>query len=222
MADIVPANAVQLVPEQAWIANRDTILSRLRTFDAIADDETYRAAGAVDAAAKKAISELSKMRLATTRKIDALKKDIMQQEKALVADLAEEEARVNKLMVAYFAEQARKREEEERRIAEQQRREAEAAAAESANPFDMGATEEAAPVPVPVTEVPRTDTNRGMKTFAFRVIDPTLVPREFRTPDERLIRAYVQQQKTLTGGDIALVKQIPGVAISVEYKVAAR
>ncbi len=112
MADIVPANAVQLVPEQAWIANRDTILSRLRTFDAIADDETYRAAGAVDAAAKKAISELSKMRLATTRKIDALKKDIMQQEKALVADLAEEEARVNKLMVAYFAEQARKREEE--------------------------------------------------------------------------------------------------------------
>ena len=85
MADLVPANAVQLVPEQAWLANRDKILSRLRTFDAIEDEETYRAAGAVDSAAKKAISELSKMRLATTRQIDALKKNIMEQERALVA-----------------------------------------------------------------------------------------------------------------------------------------
>jgi hypothetical protein len=137
--------------------------------------------------------------------------------------ISAEEARVNKLMVAYYTEQARKREEEERRIAEAQRREAEAAAAAApANPFDMGATEEAAPVPVPVTEIPRTDTNRGTKTFTFKVVDPTLVPREFCTPDERLIRAYVQQQKTLTGGDISLVKQVPGIAISVEYKVSAR
>lgn len=224
MSDLVPANAVQLVPEQAWLANRDKILSRLRTFDVIQDEETYRAAGAVDSAAKKAISELSKMRLATTRQIDALKNNIMEQERALVADISAEEARVNKLMVAYYAEQARKREEEERRIAEQQRREAEAAAAAAApvNPFDMGATEEAAPVPVPVTEIPRTDTNRGTKTFTFKVVDPTLVPREFCTPDERLIRAYVKQQKTLTGGDISLVKQVPGIAISVEYKVSAR
>ena len=86
----------------------------------------------------------------------------------------------------------------------------------------MGVTEDAAPVPVPVTEIPRTETNRGTKTFAFRIVDPTLVPREFCTPDERLIRAYVQQQKTLTGGDISLVKQVPGVAITVEYKVSAR
>ena len=223
MADLVPANAVQLVPEQAWLANRDKILSRLRTFDAIEDEETYRAAGAVDSAAKKAISELSKMRLATTRQIDALKKNIMEQERALVADISAEEARVNKLMVAYYTAQARKREEEERRIAEAQRREAEAAAAAApANPFDMGVPAEAAPVPVPTTEIPRTETNRGSKTFAFKVVDPTLVPREFCTPDERLIRAYVQQQKTLTGGDISLVKQIPGINITVEYKVSAR
>ena len=226
MSDAIqPAAPVALVPASDWIAKRDSLIAKLKTFDEIVDDADYRAAGALDTAAKKAISELSKMRLNTTRQIDALKKNISEQEKALVADIAAEEARVNKLMVAYYAKQARKREEEDRRIAEQQRREAEAAAAAATpvNPFDFAATPEtAAPVPVPATQVPRTDTNRGSKTFNFRIVDATQVPREFCTPDERLIRAYVKQQKTLTGGDESLVKQVPGILIFAEYKVSAR
>ncbi len=226
MSDAIqPAAPVALVPASDWIAKRDSLIAKLQTFDKIVDDADYRAAGALDTEAKKAISELSKMRLNVTRQLDAVKKDIMNQEKELVNGLVAEQTRVNKLLTDYYAALCRKREEEERRIAEQQRREAEAAAAAATpvNPFDFAATPEtAAPVPVPATQVPRTDTNRGSKTFNFRIVDATQVPREFCTPDERLVRAYVQQQKTLTGGDESLVKQVPGILIFAEYKVSAR
>lgn len=232
------ANNFQLIPSADWSAARDALIGRMHDITKVATDGDLEIATRADADAKKLLRALETARKGVTSKLDAVKKNIMAQQKNLSDALVKEEERINRLCVAYATEKERQRQEELRRAEEERRREAEAAAAAAAaaaasaddpnspdyDPFGAAAAEFEPPPPPPVIQTtvqrPRSDSASFVKLYKFEVIDEAAVPRQYLMVDERRIRSYVEFQKSqgVAAEDIA----IPGVRVFAEMSVRSR
>jgi hypothetical protein len=139
------------------------------------------------------------------QKMDAAKKEVLDQEKAADKPLAEAEAYIKPLISGYLAEQEKIRQAEEARLREiakkeEEQRQLEAALAAEAE----GQTEEAeaiisapvqaAPVVVPKT-VPKVAGVSMTKHWKFNIVDAAKVPRQYLMVDEQKIGAVVRALK---------------------------
>lgn len=249
--DTVTALAVLLPPERLDDAIQIMDEPALQKFELMAT-EVYRITEAVTAGPLKsaaeegqaaelisrgtiALKELDALRRKHTdplneqvKGINALFKVITEPCEALVG----KNGKLDKLILAFRAQEkariAREEAEARRRQEEAARAEAEAisraqqakteearqaalAEAEAASAAQAVATIEA---PAPMTKGVRTDSGsvREREVWTFKVMDAAMVPRSFCVPDEKAIRAAV------AGG----VREIPGVAISLEERLTRR
>ena len=161
---------------------------------------------------KKHGKELSKMRLEITRKIDAVKKQFMNQEAEFLEPLNEELKKVQQLANDYATEQRRKEEEEQRKREEEERariqreiEEQEKKDAEFREMFGDPATESAPVEPQPIQapavvepeRLQASNNARLVDVWEFEVVDQMKVPREYLVVDESKIRAYIKHQKSI-------------------------
>ncbi len=147
------------------------------------------------------------------------------------APLTQAEQILKQAIGAYDREQERLRQEEQRRIDEAAKKQAEDEAIERAaalelegNEFgDAAMVEEAraiidapiqpAPLAPAVKMTPKVQGVTLRKTFAFRIVNPALVPAQYRVIDESKIRGVVRS--------LGLNASIPGVQVFEETSVAA-
>jgi hypothetical protein len=139
------------------------------------------------------------------RAADEAKAAILAQEQKSLAPLEQAKAYLSGQVTAYRVEQdriatAKRQEEEEReraRIAENRR--LEAAAATAAGKPKLAAAITAAPIDTPKVDIqsatPQVSGIRRTKVWGFTIVDHTLIPREFLTPDLKKIGEYAREQK---------------------------
>lgn len=190
----VPPNALETAD---WLGKRETLLAEARCIEVVDSDEALEVAGAAQTAISKHIKAMASERLALTRQIDAVKKDIMAQERALVADLDAELARLKRLNNAYATEVARRAaEERERREAEEHRRRMEEAERQAKAQAMFGEDAAVAPAPEPVMPPPppekvSTSSNRMVRRWKWALRNAEKVPREFLSVDSQKVNAHV-------------------------------
>ena len=169
---------------------------------------------------KDVVKLIADHRMSLTRKVDDWKKGIISQERELTAAANAEINRVSTLLSSYVtakaeAEAAARAAEEAARL-EELRKAEEAAAAEAA------LTGKAVEVPVQVVQEPEKPTPivRGVTArtvWTFTITDPDSVPRRYCSPDEKLIRAYMDEVKK-SGAAIESLN-ITGVEFRKEIRV---
>jgi hypothetical protein len=195
----------------------------------VSDPASYEAGGAL----LKAIKSL-RNRIAET--FDPHIKRAHEAHKALVREKAEAEApltqaetTIKRALIGYTEAEEKRRREEERRLAEvarkadEARRLAEAAALEAealatgddemlATAQEMVTAPVAAPVIVLPTERPKVAGLSYRDVWKFRIVNPSLIPRQYLIPNEQAIGGVVRSLKGSA--------QIPGVEVYCE-KVAS-
>lgn len=191
----------------------------------IASNDDYVRAGELLLVIKEIRKKIENTFKPIKQKMDAAKKEVLDQERAADAPLVEAEGIIKPRIAAWSVEQERIRQEEERRLREIARKEEEerqfqeALAAEAAGEKDvaeeiMAAPVQAAPVVVPKA-VPKVSGIAIKKEWKFRIVDANKIPRQYLIPDEKAIGATVRGC-----GDKA---NIPGVEIySVDNVSAGR
>jgi len=148
-------------------------------------------------------------------KADQAHKALVKKEREALKPLEEAEALVAPAMIAWKREEERKAEEEARRIREEARRREEeirlAEAIQAEREGDLGAAQAILeePIEVPVVTVqPRTPKISGLAertTWTFRVVNESLIPREYLMPNLTKIGAVVRSDKGKTS--------IPGIEV---------
>jgi hypothetical protein len=132
------------------------------------------------------------------------------------------EQKIKAALGRYADEQERIRLEEQRRADEAARKEREKLEAQARRAAESGKVEKAAALdqraatvvaPVIQREAPRVSGVTMREVWKFEITDPSLVPREYCTPDEKKIRAVVQGLK----GDA----KIAGVRIYPDKQIAS-
>ena len=206
----VIANKALTVPEQARAIK-------------VIDAETYAQAGEILITIKGLRKEIDATFDPITKKAHGVWKESLDQKKKAEAPLIEAENIIKPALAAYDREQEKiRREEEERqreiaRKAEEDRRLREAEQAEK-----EGRTEEAQAIieePVYVSPVvlekttPKVQGISMQKIWKFRVVNESLVPREYMTPDMVKIGGMVRATK----GSV----KVPGIEIYSEDIVKA-
>lgn len=195
-----------LSKKQEWIAIRESLLNTAAQITEVTSTDALEVSGATQALIGKHIKELAAERLAVTRPIDDVKKQIMASEKELVKSLESEMARIKRLNDAYATEQhrlAQIRMEEQRKAAAEAQRKIEAQQAElmKENPFGDSAEfeplEEIVVPTVVIEKTPALANNRTVTRWNFDIADQAKVPREFCKPDESLIRTWMNYQVKL-------------------------
>jgi len=158
------------------------------------------------------------------QKMDAAKKEVLDQEKAADAPLAAAEAIIKPRIAQWNAEQERIRQAEEKRLQEIARKEEEdrqiaaaIAAEQSGNKEEAEAIIEApvqaAPVVVPKL-VPKVAGVSFTKQWKFRITDEAKIPRQYLCVDEQKIGAVVRAMKDAAN--------IPGVEVYCVDNVSSR
>jgi hypothetical protein len=197
-----------------WIAKREALTARAVAVVAVATDSDLETAGKLQTEITRILKDLEAARMALTRPIDAMKKDIMAQETQLAATLEKELFRLKKLNGDYATKKAAEAEAARKRIQAEARAQAERDQAvideqtrKSASLFGPAATFQPAPVqapapaPVqpaaPIPQAPKTSANSFPEAWKFEITDQLQVPREFLTVDEGKIRAWIACQKKL-------------------------
>lgn len=184
------------------------------------DADARRAKNAVKAV-KNVVKAISTARLDATRKADAWKKRIIEEEREFTAAANAEIARVDGLVGEYVTAKAKA--EEEARLAAEAARAAELRQAQLEAEAEAALTGNAVAVPVPVPD--ESEQKRGpivqgvtaRTAWMFEIVNPDLVPRAYCSPDEKAIREYMNAVKS-SGADIDALK-IPGVAFRKEIRV---
>lgn len=212
LCDVVAPADIQELAESA---------AALSLIKEVTDDASARRAKSAVKSVKDVVKLIGDNRMELTRKVDDWKKGIIAQERDITAAANAEIARVNGIIAAYVtakaqAEAAARAAEEAARL-EEQRRAQEAAIAESV----LTGKE----VIAPVVEEPEPTASSGplvrgvtaRTVWTFTVTDPDSVPRAYCSPDEKLIRAYMDQAKK-SGADIASLS-VPGVEFRKEIRV---
>lgn len=213
----------ELAKESAWIASREIILRNASEIKLVENDYELRAAGNLQTTIAKHIKALNTERLNLTRRLDAIKKDIMNQEREMCAELSAELDRVKRLNDAYATRIAAEAAAERRRIQEEidaRNRAAAEAQLEAQEAFGDGVVVEPEPEPEPtpvMAKKPKLDANRIVKRWTFTIIDLKSVPREFLIANEPAIRAHVAYCDKI-GRD----PEIPGVSFQVRMSVESR
>jgi hypothetical protein len=219
--EIIEVNTLALsVPEQA------------KQIVKIINNDDYTRAGQILLTIKEIRKKIENTFKPIKQKMDAAKKEVLDQERLADKPLAEAELYIKPLMAQYNAEQERIRQAEEARLREiarkeeEERRLQEAVAAEQ-EAKRLGATQEEAsnlvndiinePVQAPPVVVQKTIPKvQGVsftKLWKFRITNAALIPREYMIPNEQAIGAVVRNTK----GAI----QIPGIEIYSEDSVSA-
>lgn len=147
------------------------------------------------------------------QKMDAAKKEVLDQEKAADAPLAAAEAIIKPRIAQWNAEQEKIRKAEEDRLREIARKEEEdrqiaaaIAAEQSGNKEEAEAIIEAPAYVPPVVLAKTTPKVAGIsftKNWKFRIVDEAKIPRQYMIPNETMIGAIVRNSKG--------VIQIPGI-----------
>lgn len=202
----------------AWLATRDELVAEAAGVESVETDDALTAAGQLLTRLKRHAKELEGERKAVTQPLDDVKRQIMDQEKTMVADIDRETRRVKGLCDAYATRRAREAEaariEAQRRAAEEAvRREAAAAVFGESAVIQAPAPSPVAPPPAP----PKAAGSRMVTRYEFEVVAPALVPREFCVPDPKAIRAWMEfQVKTGRTPDM------PGVRFTSRMSVESR
>jgi len=158
----------------------------------IVDASSCEQAQAGDTRLNKAIKALAAERLDFTRKLDAVKKVVLENEKALTKDAVEAQKLIAEGIDIYL----------EALRAEASRREAEAKAREVAlAEAEEGEEHIMAPLVVaePMAEVPNLPTRRVTHVL---VNDPLLLPRKFLDPNESRIKAALEAGEVVPGAHL--------------------
>jgi multidrug efflux pump subunit AcrA (membrane-fusion protein) len=239
--EIITINPADL-QKADWIAKRDHFIELADMVQAVETDEQVQASGATYTAIKKHIKFLSDERLALTRRIDAAKKGIMDQEKEMVCNLEKAADRLKALNDSYATKKAAEAEAERRRIAEEERRRMEELArkeqaeakrqqelaekqARAASAFGASAqveppppppppVEELPPLPPPPPEKMQIAGTRTVKRWSHVVYDSELVPRKYLIVDDSKIRSHIKHAEEM-GTDPC----IPGVKFEAKISV---
>jgi hypothetical protein len=201
---IQEVNALALsVPDQA------------KQITAIQTNEDYIRASDILLTIKEIRKKIEKTFKPIKQKMDAAKKEVLDQEKAADWPLVEAENYIKPLIAGYMAEQERRRKEEENRLREIARKEEEELQLQAALQAEaegqkeeaeaiISAPVQAAPVVVPKT-IPKVAGVTMVKQWKFRVVDAAKVPRQYLIVDEQKIGAIVRALKDQAN--------IPGVEI---------
>ena len=212
---------------QDWIDKRNHLLSLAEKVTEVTNQEQLDASASIQTALTKHIKLLAKERKDVTAPIDAIKKQIMDSEKAMGAPASMQLSRIKGLNDSYAtklaaeaeAERRRQAEEAERRAMEEMKRQEALAAADSDdNPFGPPvpvADPEPEPMPVvPVPQAPRTSGGRIVKRWSHTVTAPSLVPRQYLVVNDKAIRAYIKMCEQQ-----GIDPEIPGVQFSATASV---
>ena len=211
--EIIEVNTLALsVPDQA------------KQITAIKTSEDYTRAGEILLTIKEIRKKIESTFKPIKQKMDAAKKEVLDQEKADDKPLAEAEAWIKPLIAAYNAEQERIRQEEEARLREiarkdeEDRKLAEALAAEQSGNHEEAEAIINAPVQPPPVVVPKSVPKvAGMSirdNWKFRITNEKLIPREYLKVDEVKIGQVVRAMKSAAN--------IAGVEVYNEGTVSGR
>lgn len=212
LADVVPPFEIQELASAA---------ADLSLISAVTDDASARKAKSAVKAVKDVVKSIADKRLDLTRKADAWKKAIIDQERSLTNAANTEISRVNALLSAYVTAKAEA--EAAARAADEAKRAAELAEAQRIAEAEAALTGKEIVVPVPVSEreasasKPIVQGVAARTVWTFDIVDPDAVPRAYCAPDEKAIRAYMDAAKK-SGASIESLS-IPGVTFRKEIRV---
>lgn len=221
--EIITANVSSdaLAKKHEWITERDALITQSAEVAKVDSDADVNMAGALQTKMSKHIKELEKERKAVTAPLDAVKKEIMAQEKELRAKLLAERDRLKALNDAYAtklyeAEQARKREAEEQARLQAMRDAEELQKASEAFGED---------VQVAVTEAPqiaepekvKMSGNRTVKRWSFEMVDSSMVPTDYLVLNDKAVRAYIKMAESMDKEP-----DIPGIKFTARISVESK
>lgn len=201
---------------EPWYKNRDMVLAEASSLLEVTTNEQFDSVASARKRIGDLLKELDAERKSVTSELDKAKKSIMEQQRALASGLEAENARLGKLLNDYATLQA-----EKARMAELARKEAEAEREmqkEAAQ--ELGINAVFAPVVKPQVEMAKSASARQVKVDKFEIVNAQAVPREFCTPDEKAIKAWMQYQKSM-GRDVSTL-QVPGIRFWSEIRVDNR
>jgi hypothetical protein len=189
----------------------------------ITDNATYEKAAEILLVIKDIRKEISDTFTPIKRKMDAAKKEVLDQEKRADIPLQEAEGIIKPKIAAYLAEQERIRKAEEDRLRaiakkeEEDRRLAEAASLEAAGETEAAEEVISEPVYVPPPVVASTVSKVAgvamRETWTYEIVDEKQLPRQYLIPDEKAIRAAVNSLHERCN--------IPGVRVYTTTGIAA-
>lgn len=207
---------------EKWMRQRDALLACTPSILEVTSQEDLEGCSKLQNAIRAHLKALDSERKKITAPLDAMKKDIMAQEKALAKPLESEQRRLQTLSSAYATRLAAEAEAERRRQATELERQRQAAAEAEALTREIFGDEAVddepkpieAPPPPPPPDRPRVEGARVVKRWSYEITDPRLIPREYLSVNEPAIRAHIQFA-TKTGSDPA----IPGVRFQARMSV---
>jgi hypothetical protein len=159
-------------------------------------------------------------------KAHAAHKEAVAQKKKFMDPLLMAESTVKIKVSTFRTEEERKRRIEEQRLADEARKDAEeraileAAQLEASGEHELAdmviqnQTEAPAPVVVLESSVPKQSGISGRTNWKYRIVDESLVPREYLSIDPMKVGAVVRSQKGMT--------KIPGIEVYPESSVSVR
>lgn len=158
------------------------------------------------------------------QKMDAAKKEVLDQERAADAPLRQAEDYLKPQLAKWDAEQERIRREEEARLREEARKREEEARLQAALEAEKNGQKEEAesildekPAYIPPVVLPKaTPKVQGISyrdNWKFRITNPNKIPKEYMVPDEKAIGVIVGRLKERCN--------IPGIEVYCEKVVAA-
>lgn len=213
----------------SWLEKRDAMLAESKLFVSIENNESFQAATESLSAITKHSNALEKFRKEVAEPYQEAAKCIkMAADKARDA-LELEKARIKALLGDYAERQRKAAEAEMRRIEAEQRAAAEAAVAKQQEAEDMGfdvvATPAPAAAPQPQVIAPKAFGAAISERVTFEIVDADAVPRGFCVPDERLINAFIRDNRNYIKDQIKSGREysfIAGVKFTVKTDVASR
>lgn len=215
-------NAIQL--ENHEIENRTLTVPQQAKLLTINNAEDYQAAGELLITIKSLRKEIDETFDPIISKAHAAHKEAVSKKKQVDAPLVEAEGILKPRIAAYLNEQEKKRREEEHRSRlEAARRAEEERLAEAIKAEEAGAKEEVEQIlnqptylPPPVilpSTAPKISGIASRKTWKFEIIDPKLVPDEYKIVDSvkigKVVRALGSQCR------------IPGIQVYEETNISA-
>ena len=205
-----------------WIDERDKLIAIAVNLPAVETQQMLDLAGDMISRCAKHRKQLNQARLIITRQIDALKKQIMDQEKELARDLNDEEQRLRSISSVYLTEEDHRRRRAEAE-AEQLRRQAAQDAIEKENAayaaFGSAAEIQQQPevLPAPATVKTRPATAGTTTRWDFEILDLNRLPRCYLVPESKSIKSAIRAMV-----DQGLTPQIDGLRIYSQIDIRAR
>lgn len=213
MKQLKPANAkdtivLDLVPSHQIIQAITKEFGPITAYE-ISNESGYSLAVEATANIKAKAKELEESRKALTKPLDDAKKTVMDLYREPSEQLARAERIIKSAILAFQQKVQREREaarlKAEAEARAEAERQAQALAKEAEEALNAGHTVQALEkiekaenvyvIPAPLPELPKLHGATVRANWKHRVIDPNAVPRQFCTPDDKLLAALAKSQK---------------------------